>query len=76
MAPTQPLHEQVAELSSELDALKVLVKALAEIAEQPRLKPALTEHLEEQVNAMNAAGRSDDEIALFVEAFNALRDSY
>jgi hypothetical protein len=64
------------ELAAELEAIKVFVKALAEVADQKRLVPAAKEHMEEHLNKMETAGRSDEDIADFVSAFEALRDSY
>ncbi len=63
-------------LEAELDALTVLVKALAEIAEQPRLTPALDEHLEEALTAMRKRGASDTRLTDFVRAFETLRASF
>ena len=76
MAATPPSQDQVARLSLELDALRVIVKALAEIAEQPRLQPAMKEHLEEHVHSMRTARKSDAEIALFIGTYSELRDSF
>ena len=64
------------EVAAELEAVKVFVKALAEVADQKRLVPAAKEHMEEHLNKMENAGRSDEDIAAFVKAFEALRDSY
>ena len=64
------------ELAAELEAIKVFVKALAEVADQTRLIPASKEHMEEHLNKMENTGRSDEDIADFVSAFEALRDSY
>ena len=76
MASTSIAQDQVTGLIEELDALRVFVKALADIAEQQRLKPAMTEYLEEHVHSMKEAGRTPAQIASFVKTFDELRESY
>jgi hypothetical protein len=75
MAPTPPKTSS-AQLQSDHDALRVLVKALAEIADQPRLKEATQQHKEEHLDGMEARGASDEQIADFMAAFERLQQSY
>lgn len=76
MPPTPPQPSEIARLGTELEALRVFVKALAETADQKRFRPALEEHRDEHVNSMNESGKSSDEIASFIEAIDDLRDSF
>jgi hypothetical protein len=75
MAETPVTQSQIAKLEAELDALRIVVKALAEIAEQPHLQPAIDQHIEEKLHSMQSAGKSAAEITVVVEAVTRLRES-
>ena len=76
MAPTNQPKTSIVQMQSDLDALRVLVKALAEVADQPRLKEATEQHKEEHLDGLNGTGASDEEIAGFIAAFDRLQASY
>jgi hypothetical protein len=63
-------------LDNDLDALRVFVAALAEAADQPRLREAAEEHKREHIERLHTIKATDDEVAGFIAAFERLQSSY
>jgi hypothetical protein len=76
MPQTSNPKRSTEDIDNDLDALRVFVAALAEVADQSRLREAAEEFKREHIERLHTMEASDDEVADFIAAFERLQSSY